>query len=373
MLDIYLYSLMKKDKNLLVRFELIQQLITFISLHNGLYISNTYLLKIIECYLNNKNYSPFTLNKVDSIYLFCEKIIDIYEINQFSKFNFILKEFNIEIEIQNWILASKENIFHLCNYHLKNNKNYHKTIFSNQFFKVIYITQNSRDILTLPYSYSSGIAIRILLKGKIFYNFHNNKILLNQEEVLITSANSILQNCNLYSPTAEIIIIHLNYNFIKKLSINPYNKIIKKFYYSNSFSDFEKILKPNFFINNPLFFYELLLSLLREGELISNDLSLISDTININISNLIFCIKGNIKLPSNEIIKVLEVSFSLSKSKLDNLIYLNFKTTLIKLIIKIKIDLILNNFFLTTKTFDILIKEYNIKNINSFKYSLNTF
>lgn len=374
MLDIYKYTLMKKDKNLLNRFELLEQLIIYISIHNGFDISNTYLVKIIECYLNEKTYSPFIHNKIDSIYSFCEKIIDIYKDNQFSKFNFILKEFKIDNEIQNWILTSKENIFYLCNYHLQNNQNHHKKIiFFNHFFRVIHIIQHSHDTLALPYCHTSGIAIRILLNGKIFYNFYNNKILLNQGEALITSTNSILQNCNLCSPSAELIIIHLNYAFIKKLNINPYKKIMKKFYFSNSLNDFEKILNPNFFINNPLFFYELLLSLLKEGEFLSDQLSLISTSVDSNISSLIFCIKGNVKLPPDEIIKILEIYFSLPKTKLDNLIYLNFKTTLIKLIIKMKIDSIINEFFKTTKTFEFLVKEYNIKNINVFKYSLNTF
>lgn len=374
MLDIYKYTLMKKDKILLNRFELLEQLIIYISIHNGFDISKTYLIKIIECYLNDRIYSPFVYNKIDSIYSFCEKIIDIYKENQFSKFNFILKELKIDNEIQNWILTSKENIFYLCNYYLQNNQNNHqKIIFFNHFFRVTHIVKNSHDTLALPYCHTSGIAIRILLKGKIFYNFHNNKILLNQGEALISSTNSILQNCDLYSSSAELIIIHLNYDFIKNLYINPYKKIMKKFYFSNSLNDFEKILNPNFFLNNPSFFYELLFSLLKEGELLSDQLSPISDSVDSNISSLIFCIQGNIKLSSDEIIKILETHFSLSKSKLDNLIYLNFKTTLIKLIIKIKIDSIINEFFKTTKTFEFLIREYNIKNINSFKYSLNTF
>lgn len=373
MLNLYKHTLMKKNYDSLIQFELLEELLTHISVNNGFHISDNYLLKIIKCYLNNEIYTPFICSKTDSIYFLCEKIIEIYKANLFSKFNFILKDFKIAPDIQKWLLMSKENIFKLCAYHLLNNDIRKKQIiFFNQFFKIIHIEKNIQEVLSLPHCNTSGISIQILLSGKVFYNFQESSILLNQGEALITSSNSFLQNFTVYSPSVEMLIIHLNYNFMKNLYINPNEIFIKKYYFSNSIEDFKKVLNPDFFLKNPLFFYEILISLLKQGNVSPDKFTLISNSSN-NVSNIIFCIKGNIKLSSNEIIGILENYFSLPKNKLDSLIYSNFKLTLHKLIIKLKIDSIMNDFFQPSSSIEALIREYNIKNINSFKYFLNVF
>lgn len=372
MIDIFKHTLMKKNPESLIRFELLEQLLIYVSFHNDFHISNSYLLKILNFYLNDQHYNPHNCNRIDKIYLLCEKIIDIYKANHSSKFNFIIKESNIDSDIQKWLLTSKENIFNLCSYYLiNNNYNYQKIIFFNHFFRITYIEHDSSKRVTLPYCHTSGISIRILLSGKILYNFHQSKILLNQGEALISSANTPLENCTLYSPSVKIIIIHLNYDFIKNFNLNSKNEFIKKFYFSNKISDFEKLLNQDFILKNPLFIYELLGSLLKEGELIITPL--ISDKIDVVISTLFLHIEGNIRLSTENIITTLETSFSLPKAKLDELVYLNFKTTLAKLIIKIKIDIIINHFFKSSDTIEVLIGNYNMKSINSFKYFLNIF
>lgn len=374
MLNIYKRILIKNNPELSIRFELLEQLLSYISFNNRLSVSNHYLLKIIKCYLNGENYSPFISSKIDSIYLLCERIIDIYKANHFLKFNFILKEFSLDSELQKWIISSKDNIFKLCtDYLINNNKTYQDVIFFNQFFKITYIKRKSSEILFLPSCHTSGITIQILLDGKIYYNLQECNILLNQGEVLITSTNSFFKDFTIYSHSIEVLIIHLNYDFMKSLFINPNENLMKKYYFSNLTSDFKKILNINFFLKNPLFFYEILISLLKQGEIISNQFFLVSEKSNFNISNLIFCIQGNIKLSSNEIIRILENFFLLPKNKLDSLVFFNFKITLNKLIIKLKIDSIISDFFKFSISIETIIRQYNIKNINSFKYFLNIF
>ncbi|MGL5277746.1 MAG: hypothetical protein ACRC8M_01515 [Cetobacterium sp.] len=377
MLSIYKYFLLKEDSEKINRFILLEELIKYIAINNGLEIPDTYLIKIIKCYLNNQKYIQFIENRFDRAYYFCENIIDSYNNNQISKFNFFLKESNLAPDFQEWILMSKENIIKICEYystHPQNmnlqKENYQNIIYSNKFFNVVHVKRNGGTSLKLTYCYNSGITIRIMLKGKLYYKFYKNNILLNEEEVLITTANTPLQKCLLYSESIEVLIIHLKYEFLSNISINPIKNFITKFYYANSIDDFNKIINQNFLINNLFFFYEVLYSLLKQSKLLKEN-SLLGNS-SINISNLVFCIKINLKLKIDKVIKNLELCSNLSRNKLENLIYLNFKVTLTKLIIKLKIGSIVQEFFNSNQSIEDLIISYHIRNIDSFKYYLKS-
>lgn len=289
-----------------------------------------------------------------------------------TKFNFILNEFNFSDEIKTWFLKNKLNLFQICKIHLVKEKKSQKTIFSNNFFSVYYIEQVISEDFIFSYYTQSKVSLHILLSGKIFYKFYEKCILLNQEEVLILTSNSLLQDYKICSPDLKLIIIHLEDSFFKKFYINlPLNHTLK-FYFSNSLNDLKKIITPGFISINILFFYELLFSLMKQGGIILDETDFISNFFEIDFQSLIFYIKKHIKFSSNKIVEILQERYSIKESKLNELVYLNFKTTLNKLILKLKIDSIINDFFYLDTKLPCLIKEYNFKNINSFSYALKT-
>lgn len=372
MINIYKHILKKKCKDSLIRFELIEDLLVYVCINNKFYISESYFNGIIEHYLNNLIYSPYINTNIDNIYLFCEKIIDTYMDDNLSKFNFILNEFDFSNEIKTWFLKNKLNLFQICKFHLVKEKSSQTTIFSNKFFTIYYTEQIINKDFIFSYCTQSKINIHILLSGKIFYTFYEKCILLNQGEALILTPNNLFQDYKICSADLKLIVIHLEDSFFKKFFIDLSLNHSVKFYFSNSLNDFKKIITPGFISINILFFYELLFSLLKQGGIILDEVDFISNFFEIDLQSLIFYIKKNIKLSTNKIVEILQESYSIKESKLNELVYLNFKTTLNKLILKLKIDSIINDFFYLDTKLSYLIKEYNFKNINSFSYALKT-
>ncbi|MGL5592833.1 MAG: hypothetical protein ACRDDH_02715, partial [Cetobacterium sp.] len=74
-------------------------------------------------------------------------------------------------------------------------------------------------------------------------------------------------------------------------------------------------------------------------------------------------------LSNQDILNSLSSKLNLSSKDIDKIIVLHFDTTLIKLLMKLRIQAILQEYLLHKSSLNIVIKKYGISNKNIFKYN----
>lgn len=361
------------DYNLYNRFRLIKKLLYYTAEQHQITISKEYLLKIITGYFS-KNFEQLHKEEfLDEAYNFFEQMVELYENNNFSKYNFILEESSMNPLLKSWLKNEKENILNFFDFYLKNDSAsfFKNIIIKNNYFEVLRIKSDEKEKLLVPYIEPNCILIRFMIRGKIYYS---DGILLEDNFYIISEKNYIPKYAKILSDSIDLLIFVLKKEFIEDFDIviPIETNIIRSNNYSKKIFEF---LKMNFIEENPFAFLEILSYFFKANNFLKEQVfpfseNLIEANNSIMISSII---KENIKLPIEELINTLEKKLNLSSAKINILLLKNMDLTLKKVIIRLKIKYIIEEFYQTDSSIEELLINYNFTNMKQFRYNLHIF
>lgn len=366
--------LLERNKKNYNRYRVLKELLNFISKNNNFIIEEKKFVEIINFYFDERKEEFKANNFIDELVQFFIEILDYYEEGKFERFNFLIEKEKIPLSLKKWLRENKERILDILRYYYidlyfekRNN------ISSNDFFKITKISKNEIEKFFIPTLNFEDINIRILLKGKIFYK---NGIFLKEGEYLINGYKSQLGKYKILSDDFLMIIITLKKKFIEMCNIKEI-ETFSQVTATLSTNKFLQLLNQDMLKKNSLFFLELVMLILKGNNLIADDILSTSELFyeeDIDMYELFNTIDKNICLPEESIKNILFEKFKVNEKKLDELIYISYKMTLKKYILKEKIKCIVTDYSkIPSINLKKLLEKYNYSNMKNFRYNLKNF
>lgn len=365
-------ELEKKDKNLYLRFKIITKLLNLSIKETKVEITNKYLMKILNVYLTENKKNINSDNILDTLFIFFEEIIDSYLIGNFDKYNFILKDLKINENIKEFLKEKKEEVLQIIEYYLENPfSQIEEILVSNNYYDIIKIKGNLEKKKFKARLEVNSIMIRFMIKGKLFYE---DGFILTDNYYIITGKESLKSFLPLEEELYLVVII------LKKSLIEILN--IKESFEKNAIRSLaskkhiDNLLNINFLKERPFYFIETLIYFLKSNNLLEKNITPLLKKIRhntIDLADIFSKITKNIKLNSEKIKDILIKETELSNMQLDNFLVEKTNLTLKKLIIKLKIKYILEEYWNNNVPIEDLIEKYNIENMKIFRYNLKIF
>lgn len=374
MKNIFENLLLQRDKKKYNNYKILKELLLFISKNNKFIIEDSKFVTILNIYLSENKKELKSEDFIDDLTIFLMELISHYEEGKFDRFNFLLEESNVSVPLKKWLKENKELISNILKYHYRDLllENREEIAFNN-YFSITKISKERSDEFFVPSVNLEDLNIRILLRGKLFYK---NGIFLKDGEYLITDYKFQLKEYKVLSDDFLMILITLKKDFIEKFQVKELEKVIQM---TSSLpnNQLRKILNKSIFKNNFLFFLDTIILILKNSNLIPDDILSYSEIFykkELDICSLVNIIDENITLPENDIRDILMEKFSITEKNLDEFMYQTYKTTLKKYIGRLKIKYILQDYMIFPNAhLDFLLEKYNYSNIKNFKYNLKTF
>lgn len=360
-----------KEKNVrkFNQFILLEKLLIYTGERNNFFISEDFLIKILKKYISNKNNLSKSSDFLDELSNFYETLIELYEKGQIGKFNFILKNYNISLNLREWLKSSRTEILNFFTfYEEKQMLKFLETIYNNDYFKVIKIKGQATKEFYTPYIDTQEIIIRIVLDGEIYYK---EGVLLKKNEYIISNCMEFTAGWKILSNQLDMIIIAIKKEFFTRFKIlKPTGIIHTKLSLSQEhlFDFFNK----DYLVNHPFYLLEIITLFFQINQFLPKEIQSFSDILNSEISliTILEIINKNINKDYLEIRNILMSNLKLNKNKLEELIYKYETLTLRKFILKLKINNIINEYINTYLGLEELIFKYKIPNLEAFKYNL---
>lgn len=133
-------TLKKRNKKKYRRYELIKDLLNYIGKISPP-LEKDLFLKILLSYLGKESIN--NKNNDYNLYSTFEKIIDLYDENNFSRYKYLVEESSLEPYLKKFLLEEKNNINEIIEFHLgKSFKEKINTLFDNEYFKILQVYDN---------------------------------------------------------------------------------------------------------------------------------------------------------------------------------------------------------------------------------------
>lgn len=370
-------ALAKKESVQYRRYKVIRKLMIFCDEENGIGIDDRYYTQILMSYLDENTKILNEESLVYSIYEFFEKAVDLYLLNKTAKYNFLVDESDLKPFLKKWLKDRKEDIKKFMDFYLGNSfVGFVNSLFKNKYFEIFQIRGKQSEKAwenswVSAYPDSENIVIRIVLKGKIYYN---DGLLLEENCYIVTDKRSLLDKCLLLSKEVDVVFIVIKKYFIKEFNlIEPNTKIKVK---SNiRKDDLNKIINFRYLKQHPFFFFEILINFFKVNSVIEDSEFLFSKTIieEKYLNEIQNIIMRNITLETEEIEKCIEKELELSEDIINNYLVKNLDTTLKKWIIRLKLKVLVEESYFQDRSVEDLRKELAITNVKNLRYNLKAY
>lgn len=367
-------ALARKSEEQYLRYQLVKKLLIFTDEENKIGIDEKYYSKILLSYLDENTVIDEDGSLVWCLYNFFEKVIDSYILKRSSKYNFLIDESNMKPFLKKWLKERKEDIKKFISFYLGNSFiGIITPLFKNEYFEIFQIKGQKIMGGGWLYSYpdSENIVIRIMVKGKLYYN---DGVLLEDNCYVVTDRNSLLGKCMILSDEINMVFVVIKKYFIKRFNLlEPNTKIKIK---SNiSKEELNKVMDFKYLKQHPFFFLEILINFFKVNSVIDEDSFKFSETVAEEnyLSDIQEMILKNINLETEQIERYVENELDISEDILNNYLVKNLDITMKKWITKLKLKTLVERNYVQDMGIDNLRKELAITNIKNLRYNLKAY
>lgn len=360
----------KKDKELYIRYKVIKKLLIFIGGKNNFNIDEEYMIVLLTSFLKNKKLVLDKNSFVDELACFFNKIIDLYNENEFTKYRMTLDKEVLQSESKEWLKENKYPILRIIDYYYNTVKTERREIvYKNEYFKIESVRKRYTNNYLVTVPNPLDMVVRIVLRGQIYYK---DGILLSEGEYLITDKNYQLEQHKLVTKYLEMITVTLTKKFLTDFQIKSLNDIIQV-KSTISLEYFRKVLNRKFIEENMSLFIEVLTLVLQVNNILPNKVIDINKIENFRIRDFLAEVERNIKLSDEEIREKVLKNFWINNTRLEELIGKYYKMTFKKYILNLKIKHIINDYYNKNGNINQLLAEYRITNNHNFYYNLKKY